>query len=140
MAAGLFPVLALGLAWRHATAAGAIAAIIAGGGVTLYYDVGIQVFPAAFYRTWAPLSNAGEFAIEEFEALATEAEEGESEEARTAASKALATLARGTATRSGLANWFGIDSASGGVFGVPAGFAALVLVSLLTRRRQIEAT
>ena len=139
-AAGLFPVLALGLAWRHATTAGAIAAIIAGGGVTLYYDVGIRVFPAAFYRTWAPLSNAGEFAIEEFEALATEAEEGESEEARTAASKALATLARGTATRSELANWFGIDSASGGVFGVPAGFAALVLVSLLTRRRQIEAT
>lgn len=139
-AAGLFPVLALGLGWRRATAAGAIAAMLAGGGVTLYYDIGIQVFPAAFYRTWAPLSNAGEFAIEEFDALATEAQEGESEEARATAATALQSLARGTPTRSGLANWFGIDSASGAVFGVPLGFAVLVIVSLLTRARRHERT
>lgn len=134
-AAGLFPVLALGLAWRRATAAGAIAAILLGSAVTLYYDIGIQAFPAAFYRTWAPLSNAGAFAIEEFEALAAETRDGESAEARSAAAQALETLARGTATRSGLANWFGIDSASSAVFGVPAGFLALLLVSLLTRRQ-----
>ncbi|WP_072397017.1 hypothetical protein [Hyphomicrobium sp. CS1GBMeth3] len=134
-AAGLFPVLALGLAWKRATAAGAIAAILLGGGVTLYYDFGIEVFPAAFYRTWAPLSNAGEFAIEEFETLTTEARDAESEEARASAEAALETLARGTPSSGGLANWFGIDSASGAVFGVPAGFAALVLVSLVTRRR-----
>jgi cation/acetate symporter len=133
-AAGLFPVLALGLAWKRATAAGAIAAILVGGGVTLYYDVGIQVFPAAFYRTWAPLSNAGEFAAEEFATLETEAREAESPEARSAAATALETLARGTATRRGLANWFGIDSASGAVFGVPLGLLALLLVSVLTRR------
>ncbi|MCC7250697.1 hypothetical protein [Hyphomicrobium sp.] len=134
-AAGLFPVLALGLAWRHATAAGAIAAILAGGGVTLYYDVGIQVFPAAFYRTWAPISNAADFAIEEFATLETDAREAESEEERAAAAAALETLARGTATRHGLANWFGIDSASGAIFGVPVGLLALVLVSLLSRFR-----
>lgn len=134
-AAGLFPVLALGLAWRRATAAGAMAAIVLGAGVTLYYDVGIQVFPTAFYRTWAPLSNAGEFAIEEFTALETEAREAEDDETKATAAAALEKLARGTATRAGLANWFGIDSASGAVFGVPLGLAVLVLVSLATRRR-----
>jgi len=133
-AAGLFPVMALGLAWKRATAAGAVAAILLGGGVTLYYDVGIQVFPAAFYRTWAPLSNAGEFAAEEFTRLETEARDAEDAEALSAAETALDELARGTATHRGLANWFGIDSASGAIFGVPLGILALVLVSLLTRR------
>lgn len=134
-AAGLFPVLALGLAWRRATAAGAIAAILLGGGVALYYDVGIQVFPAAFYRTWAPLSNAGEFAAEEFATLETDLRDADGDEARAAAEAALDALARGTPARRGLANWFGIDSASGAIFGVPLGILALVLVSLLTRRR-----
>jgi cation/acetate symporter len=138
-AAGLFPVLALGLVWKRATAAGAVAAILLGAGVTLYYDIGIQVFPAAFYKTWAPVSNASEFAIEEFNTLETEAREGETDEAKATARAALETLARGTATRAGLANWMGIDSASGAVFGIPAGLLALVLVSMVTtsrRRRQ----
>lgn len=139
-AAGVFPVLALGLAWKRATAAGAMAAILLGAGVTLYYDIGIQVFPAAFYRTWAPLSNAGEFAIEEFTALETEAREAEDDETRATAAAALEKLARGTATRAGLASWFGIDSASGAIFGVPLGLAALVIVSLLTRGRRHERT
>lgn len=134
-AAGLFPVLAAGLAWKRATAAGAVAAMLLGGGVALYYDVGIQVFPAAFYRTWAPLSNAGEFAAEEFTTLETEARDAEDAEARSAAETALDNLARGTATRRGLANWIGIDSTSGAIFGVPLGLLALGLVSLLTRRR-----
>lgn len=135
-AAGLFPVLALGLAWKRATAAGAIAAILLGGGVTFYYDIGIRVFPAAFYRTWAPLSNAGEFAIEEFETLTAEARDAENDEVRVSAEATLETLARGTPGRAGLANWFGIDSSSGAVFGVPIGFAALVLISLATPRRK----
>ncbi len=135
-AAGLFPVLALGLAWRRATAAGAVLAILVGASVTLYYDIGIQVAPAAFYRTWAPLSNASESTIEEFEALETEAREGESDEAKATALASLETLARGTPTRAGLANWLGIDSATGGVFGLPLGLAVLVLVSLLTSRRR----
>lgn len=139
-AAGLFPVLALGLSWPRATAAGAVAAILAGGGVTLCYEIGIAAAPAAFYRVSAPLSNAGEFAIEEFGALEAEAREGETDEVRTAAAEALDGLARGTAARAGLANWFGIDGASGAVFGVPVGFAVLVLVSLLTRRRRPATT
>jgi cation/acetate symporter len=133
-AAGLFPVLALGLVWRRATAAGAVMAILLGAGVTLYYDIGTQVFPAAFYRTWAPLSNAGESAIEEFAALETEIGEAADDEAKATAAAALETLARGTATRAGLANWFGIESTSAAVFAVPLGLLVLVLVSLVTPR------
>jgi len=134
-AAGLFPALAVGLAWRRATAAGAMAAIFLGAGLTLYYEIGTQIFPAAFYRTWAPLSNAGAFSVEEFATLEAEAREAADGEAKAGAEAALDVLARGTATRRGLANWFGIDSASGAIFGVPLGLLALVLVSLLTRPR-----
>jgi cation/acetate symporter len=133
-AAGLFPVLALGLAWKRATAAGAIAAIVFGAGVTLYYDVGIQVFPAAFFKTWAPLSNAPEFAVENFRATELDAQETESDEAKAHAAASLEALARGTPGRPGLANWMGIDSASGAIFGVPIGLLALVLVSLVSSR------
>ena len=139
-AAGLFPTLALGLAWRRATAVGVIAAMIAGAGVTGYYMAGTQFFPANFYTTWSPLSNASEYAIEEFETLIVEAREAETEEERAQASAALEDLARGSATRAGLANWAGIDSASSGIFGALAGLLTLVVVSLVTpsRRRRAQ--
>lgn len=133
-AAGLFPAVAVGLAWKRATAAGVAAAIVFGAGVSLYYDVGIQAYPAAFYRTWPGLSDAGEAAIEEFTLHQQAVTEAEDENARIAASEELDDLARGTSTRSGLANWFGIDSAAGAVFGVPLGLLVLVVVSLLTPR------
>ncbi|HEX2840256.1 sodium:solute symporter family transporter [Hyphomicrobium sp.] len=135
-AAGLFPALGLGLAWKRATAAGAIAAIVVGAGVTLYYDIGIQVFPAAFYKTWQGFSDAGEMAIEEFNAGEEAVVSAEDADAKATALIALDDLARGTPTRHGLANWAGIDSASGAVFGAPVGILTLILVSLMTRRRQ----
>lgn len=133
-ASAFFPVLALGFSWKRATSMAAIAAMIAGGGTALYYDVGIQAFPVSFYKTWAPLSNAGEFAIENFHATEMDAVDAETEEARIEASSALEGLARGMPGRPGLANWFGIESASGAIFGVPLGFLVLILVSLLTGR------
>ena len=134
-AAGLFPALALGLAWRRATAAGAVAAMIVGAGVTGYYMAGTQLFPASFYATWSPLSSASEYAVEEFERLTVEARDAATEEERAEADAALDDLARGSATRVGLANWGGIDSASSGIFGALAGFVALILVSLITPSR-----
>lgn len=135
-AAGLFPALALGLAWRRATAAGVMAAMVVGAGVTGYYMAGTQLFPANFYATWSPLSNAGEYAIEEFETLTVEAREAGSEAERARAIAALDDLARGTATRAGLANWAGIDSASSGIFGALAGVLVLIVVSLVTPARR----
>lgn len=136
-AAGLFPALAVGLAWRRATAAGVVAAMIAGAGLTGYYMAGTQLFPATFYATWPALSDAGEYAVEEYDTLTLEVREAESEEERATAQAALDDLARGSATRTGLANWGGIDSASSGIFGALAGLLVLVAVSLLTPSRRI---
>jgi cation/acetate symporter len=135
-AAGLFPVLAIGLAWKRATTSAAAAAIVLGTGVTLSYDVGVQVFPAAFYRMWPGLSNAGDYAIEEFDAREQAWIAAEDSETKARAKQALDDWASGTPTRPGLANWFGIDSASGAVFGVPVGLAALVAMTLLAPRRR----
>ena len=139
-AAGLFPALALGLAWRRATAAGMIAAMLAGAAVTGYYMAATQLHPATFYATWPMLSDASEYAVEEFETLALEAREAATEDERQAAAAAMDDLARGSAARAGLANWGGIDGASSGIFGVAAGFVVLVLVSLVTpaRRRRAQ--
>lgn len=137
-AAGLFPGVALGLAWRRATAAGVTAAMIAGAAVTGYYMAATQLYPAAFYRTWSFASEAGEYAIEEFDMLAREVEDAPTDAARREARTALDEFARGSETRVGLANWAGIDSASSGIFGVVAGLVVLGLVSLVTpssRRR-----
>lgn len=138
-AAGLFPALAIGLAWRRATAAGVIAAMIAGAGVTGYYMAGTQLVPASFYATWSPLSSASEYAVEEFDRLTVEAREAETEEERAEAAAALDDLARGSATRVGLANWAGIDSASSGIFGALAGMLVLIFVSLVTPSRRRSA-
>ncbi len=72
-----FPALVLGIFWRRASRSGAIAGMLAGLGMTLYYLLGVK-----FY---------------------------------------------------GMEKWFGINDVSAGVFGLAAGFVAIVLVSLLTR-------
>jgi cation/acetate symporter len=83
--AAFVPVMVLGIFWKNATRAGAVAGMLAGLGVTVYY-MGINL-PAV--RTLLGL-----------------AEEG---------------------------LWWGIQPVSAGVFGVAAGLATAVLVSLVTR-------
>ena len=79
-ASTLFPALVLGVFWKRANQQGAIAAMLAGFGVCVYYMM----------RTYPTLGG------------------------------------------SALNQWFGIAPISAGVFGVPAGLLALVVVSLLT--------
>ena len=83
--AAFVPVLVLGVFWRRANAAGAIAGIVSGLGVTAYYVV--SAHPPL--RTALGLTGPPQL-------------------------------------------WWGIQPISAGLFGVPAGFAAVVLVSLLT--------
>ena len=71
-----FPALVLGIFWRRATRQGAVAGMLVGLGLTLYYLVGVKFL--------------------------------------------------------GMEKWWGIGDVSAGVFGIPAGFATIVLVSLLT--------
>jgi len=71
-----FPALVLGIFWRRATRQGAVAGMLTGLGVTLYYLAGVKFL--------------------------------------------------------GMEKWWGIGDVSAGVFGIPAGFLAMVVVSLLS--------
>jgi cation/acetate symporter len=88
-AATFFPALVIGIFWRRANRAGAVAGMLTGAGVCLWYMAQHLAGP----RAWLGLDEA---------ALAD--------------------------------RWFGIDPMAAGVFGVPAGCLALVLVSLVTPR------
>lgn len=74
-ASSIFPALVLGIWWRRTTAAGAVAGMIVGLVISIYYSF---------------------------------------------------------AHFNGAANWFGIDNRSAGLFGVPAAFIVMIVVSLLT--------
>ena len=86
-AAAFFPALVMGIFWRRANRAGAVAGMLAGLGLCLWY------MSAHLPWLWVILGQAAPAA-----------------EAR----------------------WFGVDAVAAGVFGVPAGLAVLVIVSLLT--------
>ena len=86
-AATFFPALVIGIFWRRANRAGAVAGMLTGAGVCLWYMAQHLAGP----RAWLGL---GEAALN--------------------------------------SRWFGIDPVAAGVFGVPAGCLALVLVSLVT--------
>jgi cation/acetate symporter len=84
-AAGFFPALTLGIFWKRATSAGAIAGMIAGFGITLYYMASNHAWMRTIFDVTKPVDL-----------------------------------------------WFGILPISAGVFGVPLGFAVIILVSLVT--------
>ena len=132
-AAGLFPALVLAIWWRRANGCGAAAGILAGLGVALYYWFASRYFPVGFYETWSSLSNAGVTALERYGELKA-ASATAAGEAKAAAAVALEEVVRGTETRSGLANWFGVNGASAALFAVPIGFGVMILVSLVTPR------
>ena len=71
-----FPALVLGIFWRRATRQGAVAGMLTGLGLTLYYLVGVKFM--------------------------------------------------------GMEKWWGIGDVSAGVFGIPAGFLVILVVSLFT--------
>jgi cation/acetate symporter len=79
--------MVLGIFWIRTTPAGAVAGMLGGLGVTVYY----MLVNAPAFRAFAGLAQGGDL-------------------------------------------WFAIQPISAGVFGVPAGFALAVAVSLLGRR------
>jgi cation/acetate symporter len=125
-AVGLFPALFAGLWWRHANAYGAAAAMLAGLAIAIVYLVGARYFAVPFYEWTAELSNAG---AEGFASVADlknawiAAAPGADKEA---AWTALQAQARDNA------NWWGVDGLAVALLALPAGFVALVVVSLVT--------
>ncbi len=90
--AALFPALVLGIFWPRANRQGAIAGIVVGLLLTLYYIARVR-FDSIPWLGWYGI---------------------------------------------GMDPWFGIEAAAAGVFGVPAGVVANVLISLLTTPPSVE--
>jgi cation/acetate symporter len=125
-AAGLFPALVLGIWWKRTSTAGAIAGIITGFGVCIYYLVATRYFATSFYEMWGFLSSAtAEGAAKYAELKAAFA--AAAPDAQAAAWKALDTHAQV------VANWWGIKNISAAAFGLPVGFIVMIVVSLYTK-------
>jgi cation/acetate symporter len=125
-AAGLFPALVLGIWWKRATNMGAIAGMIAGFGVTLYYLVGSRYYAPSFYETWSALSGASQAAVARYAELKAAWMAAAEGPAKLAAFRAFDTHAQL------VANWWGIRNISAAMFGLPVGFAVMIIVSLMT--------
>jgi cation/acetate symporter len=125
-AAGLFPALVLGIWWKRCTWQGAVAGMIAGFGLCLYYLVGTRYYAPGFYETWSSLSGASAAAKTQFDTLKAAwmaAAEGPAKAAAYAAFDRHAQI---------VANWWGIRNISCATFGLPVGFAVMIIVSLMT--------
>ena len=123
-ASGLLPVLILGFWWKRANAEGALAGMAAGLGACVYYLLGPQYFPIPFYEISTVLSNATPDQAAHYLALSKAYYVAEG------AAK-LQAYADWIAHVRALANWWGVDGAAAGLFGVPVGFAVTIAVSLL---------
>ncbi|HZP09397.1 sodium:solute symporter family transporter [Methyloceanibacter sp.] len=124
-ASGLLPALLLGLWWKRANGQGALAGMIAGLVVCLYYLIVPRYFPYAFYETSRFLSSASEqqdaayYALQRIYYLSDP-------ENRPAVALLWEMNVRA------IANWWGIKPMFAAVFGVPVGFVVAVATSLLT--------
>ena len=134
-AAALLPALSLGIWWKRANAWGAIAGMVGGLAIVLYYLCAPHIAPVAFFETWAQLSNADPDYAMEFWTLHDDWLSA-SGEAKETARTALEAFATGTLLRPSLANWFGVMPLAAGALAVPVSFALTVLVSLITPRPQ----
>jgi cation/acetate symporter len=132
-ASAFFPAMVLGILWKRANAWGAVAGILAGFGVCLYYVLGTQYAPVSFFETWSMLSVASEDSLETLKLMTSDWAQATGE-AKSAAEVALTKFARGGLYHTGLANWFGVPAIASAVFAVPLGFLTAALVSLLTPR------
>jgi cation/acetate symporter len=124
-AGGLFPALVLGVWWKRATGPGAVAGILAGFGVTLFYLVITRYYPhigVNFFGmssllnpvTGAPLIDAAAMAKH----LATPA----IADGPVLASNPLASRV----------GWFNINNISSAAFGLPVGLLVMYVVSMMT--------
>jgi len=127
-AAGLFPALIAGLWWRRASAPAAIAAMLLGFAVVLFYLIATRYFAVAFFEFWPSLSGAGPMARETFAELKEAWVAAAPGPAQDVAWLALDAHARG------IANWWGIKDLAAVLLALPAGIVALVVVSLAMPR------
>ena len=120
--AGNFPALIMGVWWKRTTAAGAVAGMIAGFGLCLFYLVVTRYFPgfgvkyAGMTSLLNPVTGAPLVDIAKVMALPN-------------AMEALPTLAHPLANKVG---WFNLNNIACGLLGMPFGFLVIYVVSLMT--------
>ncbi len=126
--AGNFPALVMGVWWKRATATGAVAGIIAGFGLCLFYLVTTRYFPGAGVKYFGmtsllnPVTGAPIADIAKAMALPN-------------AMEAFPTLAHPLANKVG---WFNLTNIACGLLGAPLGFAVIYVVSLLGKAPSAE--
>jgi cation/acetate symporter len=125
-ASAFLPVLVLGVWWKRATSDAALAGMVAGLVVCLYYMIAPHIIPFLFYESSSFLSDATAAQIAAYEGLRYDYYL-----AGDAAAEA-AVLAKWEASARPIANWLGVHGALAGVFAVPVGFLVTVVVTLFT--------
>jgi cation/acetate symporter len=124
-ASTLLPGLLLGIWWKRASGEGALAGMLAGFAVCLYYMFAPRYFPFAFYETSSFLSNATQAEAARYNELRQAYYLGD------AATRAAALSAWEEAARAA-ANWGGIKRDFAAIFAVPVGLLTMIGVSLFT--------
>jgi cation/acetate symporter len=124
-ASTLLPALLLGIWWKRATGEGALAGMLAGLAVCLYYMLAPRYIPIAFYETSSFLSNATLDEAARYGALRQSYYLAD-ETAR------VASLAAWEETARAAANWWGVKKDFAALFAVPVGFLVMIGASLFT--------
>ena len=126
--AGNFPALIMGVWWKRTTAAGAVAGMIAGFGLCLFYLVCTRYFPGAGVKYFGmtslfnPVTGAPLVDIAKAMALPN-------------AMEMMPTLAHPMANKVG---WFDLNNIACGLLGMPLGFLVIYVVSLLGKEPSKE--
>jgi cation/acetate symporter len=124
-ASAFLPVLLIGVWWKRANGEGALAGMIAGLIVCLYYMVAPHYFPYAFYETSRALSNATEAQAFAYDSLQQRYYLADPE------TRPAVALLWEINVRA-IANWWGVRGTFAGVFGAPVSFIVTIAVSLFT--------
>jgi cation/acetate symporter len=126
--AGNFPALIMGVWWKRTTSAGAVAGIIAGFGLCLFYLLTTRYFPGYGVQYFGmtsllnPATGAPLVDIAKAMALPN-------------AMEAWPTLAHPLANKVG---WFNLNNINCGLLGMPLGFLVIILVSLVTEAPSLQ--
>ena len=123
-AAGIFPALVLGIWWKRANTAGCITGMVIGFGLCVFYLVVTRYFPGAGvqYFGMSSLVNAmtGAPVVDVAAVFAKDPQ------------LAMQSWVAGSHPLASKVGWFNINNISAAIFGLPAGFLAIWIVSSLT--------
>jgi len=125
--AGNFPALVMGIWWKRATTAGAIAGIIGGFGIAIFYLVVTRYFPGygvAYFGMSSLPNPAGAPLVDIAKAMA--------------APNAMDTWVAASHPMASKVGWFGINNIAAGLIGMPVGFALIYVVSLMGKEPSKE--